>query len=402
VRQPEAFAPIWFTMPDWSPDGRRIATAVMRLGSGEREGSGKVVAVSVEDGSVETLADPGWVFAAHVAWLPDGKGLVAVARSVEQEAAQLWLVPLPQGSPRPVTDDLLEYRIASLSADGRSLLAVAVDPFSAVWLGPRDGKGSARRMTSSKIDGLYGLDFLSDGRIVYASRDSGRLGLWVASPESGERSPLAGADPDSREPVATASGDVFFWTRTATGGEIRRVASDGSASRLVASGVFSDDFAVSPDGRLVVFAALRDGESRLFRASEDGGPPEPLTAYHAHTPAFSPDGKRLAFYSIDPATRRYRIAIAPAKGGPPLQTLEAHPPPQRARILFRDEGLYLNAMPDDVANIWVQPLDGRSPRRLTDFPDSLLHDFALSPDGKSLAWSRGPYTRDAILIQGFR
>jgi Tol biopolymer transport system component len=402
VKQPEAFSPIFFAAPDWSPDGRRIATAVMRLGSGEREGSGKVIAVSVEDGSVETLAEPGWVFVAQVAWLSDATGLVAVARSAEQEAAQLWLVPLPGGAPRHVTDDLLEYRTVSLSADGRSLLSVAVDGFSAVWLAPRDGKGPARRLTSSKVDGLDGLDFLPDGRIVYASRDSGRLGLWLASPESGERVPLAGADPDSREPVVAPSGDVFFWTRTAEGGEIRRLASDGSPSRLVARGVFSDDFAVSPDGRFVVFTALRDGESRLLRASAEGGSPEPLTAYHAHTPAFSPDGTRLAFYSLDPATRLYRIAIAPAGGGPPVQTLEAFPPPQKARILFRDEGLYLNAMPDDVANIWVQPLDGRPRRRLTDFQDSFLYDFAVSPDGKSLAWSRGPYSRDAILIQGFQ
>ena len=32
----------------------------------------------------------------------------------------------------------------------------------------------------------------------------------------------------------------------------------------------------------------------------------------------------------------------------------------------------------------------------------LLYGFALSPDGTSLAYSRGPRTRDAMLIRGFR
>jgi hypothetical protein len=50
----------------------------------------------------------------------------------------------------------------------------------------------------------------------------------------------------------------------------------------------------------------------------------------------------------------------------------------------------------------LQPLDGTPPRRVTDFQDLLLYGFAVSPDGKSLAYSRGPRTRDAMLIRGFR
>ena len=38
----------------------------------------------------------------------------------------------------------------------------------------------------------------------------------------------------------------------------------------------------------------------------------------------------------------------------------------------------------------------------TDFQDLILADFAFSPDGKSLAYSRGPRTRDALLVKGFR
>ena len=39
---------------------------------------------------------------------------------------------------------------------------------------------------------------------------------------------------------------------------------------------------------------------------------------------------------------------------------------------------------------------------MTDFQEYLVYGFAISPDGKSLAFSRGPRTRDALLVRGFR
>ena len=402
VKLPERLAPIFFTAPGWSPDGRRIACAVARLQGGAVERGGKLIAVSVDDGAVETLADPGWRFAAQVAWLPDSRGLLAVAAGEDEEAPQVWLVPLPQGAPRRLTSDLLEYRVLSLTADGASLVTVAADATASVWLSPRDGKGRPRRLTSARIDGLFGLDFAPDGRIVYTSRDGGGQGLWITSADANERSPLAAGDGAVRAPVVTPSGQVFCVSRSRSATEIRRLSLDGSAPRVVVSDVLDEGFAVSPDERFVVFSALYEGESRLFRVSAAGGTPEALTDYPAFTPAFSPDGRRLAFYYVDRASRRFRIGIAPAEGGPPVRSLEADPPASGSRILFRDEGLYLNTVPGDRANIWLQPLDGTPPRRVTDFEDFLLYGFAVSPDGKSLAYSRGPRTRDAMLVRGFR
>ena len=44
---------------------------------------------------------------------------------------------------------------------------------------------------------------------------------------------------------------------------------------------------------------------------------------------------------------------------------------------------YLN--PDRPENIWVQAIDGRPARRLTNFSDRQIASFAWSPDGKRLA-----------------
>jgi hypothetical protein len=39
---------------------------------------------------------------------------------------------------------------------------------------------------------------------------------------------------------------------------------------------------------------------------------------------------------------------------------------------------------------------------LTDFKDQLIANFAYSPDGKQLAFSRGEVNRDVVLISGFK
>ena len=402
IASPERLAPIFWTAPDWSPDGGRIATAVARLGSEKVETGAKIVAISVEDGRIETLANPGWRFVAQVAWLPGGEGLLAIARNDRQEREQVWFVPLPGGAARPVTNDLLQYRIVSLAADGQSLLTVAADTLSSVWLAPRDGKGRPRKLAGSKIDGMFGLGFAPDGRVVYTSVEGGRLGLWITSADGSERSPLATGDEEAFSPVVTASGDVFYLSETRTGIEIRRVGLDGSLPRLVVRDVLPGDFAVSPDGRTVVFSALQDGQELLFRVDAAGGTPERVTDYPSHTPAFSPDGRRLAFYYLDRRSQRFRIGISPVAGGPPEISLDAEVPNYQSRIVFGDEGLWLNTVVGDRANVWLQPIDGRPPQRLTDFQDSLLFAFVPARDGKSLAYSRGPRTRDALLIKGFR
>jgi Tol biopolymer transport system component len=57
--------------------------------------------------------------------MPDQKGMVAIARASSGPNEQVWYVPYPAGEPQRITRDLLNYRIVTLSADGKSLLTVA-------------------------------------------------------------------------------------------------------------------------------------------------------------------------------------------------------------------------------------------------------------------------------------
>jgi Tol biopolymer transport system component len=127
VHAPDLFAPIFFAGASWSPDGTMIATSVISVDRQARQTSARIVTIDVATGSVKTIVDHGFAIVAQVAWMPDQKGMVAIALASSSSGrnAQVWYVPYPTGEPQRITRDLLDYRIVSLSADGKSLLTVA-------------------------------------------------------------------------------------------------------------------------------------------------------------------------------------------------------------------------------------------------------------------------------------
>jgi Tol biopolymer transport system component len=130
VHAPDLFAPIFFAGPSWSPDGTMIATAVITVDRHAHQSTpptARIVTIDVATGSVKTIVDHGFAVIAQVAWMPDQKGMVAIALASSSSGrhAQVWYVPYPTGEPQLITRDLLDYRIVSLSADGKSLLTVA-------------------------------------------------------------------------------------------------------------------------------------------------------------------------------------------------------------------------------------------------------------------------------------
>jgi Tol biopolymer transport system component len=55
-----------------------------------------------------------------------------------------------------------------------------------------------------------------------------------------------------------------------------------------------------------------------------------------------------------------------------------------------------------VSNLWSQPLDGGKPSQITNFTTELINEFAIAPDGKHIALSRGHSTLDVVLVKDAR
>jgi serine/threonine protein kinase len=79
------------------------------------------------------------------------------------------------------------------------------------------------------------------------------------------------------------------------------------------------NFAVSPDGRTLIYHALAGDSFQLFRRSIDSLDVTPINGTdRAQNPSFSPDGSQIAFYS------RGAIRTVPASGGAPVMVCEVH------------------------------------------------------------------------------
>ena len=161
---------------------------------------------------------------------------------------------------------------------------------------------------------------------------------------------------------------------------------------------------ISPDSRQVVYASwnLSQGSS-MWQVSLDGGKPEQLTDYYIQVPVFSPDGKWIAFlYYDDQVTpKRWRTGIIPATGHvKPVKSFD-RPNIDYQHIQWTPDGQSLSYMgaPAFPSNVWLQPVSGGEPKKLTDFKSDIIYRHVWSRDGKQIALARGNEISDVVLIR---
>lgn len=160
----------------------------------------------------------------------------------------------------------------------------------------------------------------------------------------------------------------------------------------------------SPDG-WVVYASYGSGRVILWKVSIDGGDPVRLTDKLSSWPAVSPDGKLIACTYREESHSTFEIAVIPFEGGRAAKRFSVPPTvglPDLIRWTADGRALTYIDTRNGISNIWGQPLDGGSPRRLTEFRSDQIFYFDWSKDGKWLACSRGVKTNDVVLINGFK
>lgn len=394
-RRPENF----LRSAAWSPDGKKIACAAMTAA-----GIQQIVAVNVSDGMVSPVSSLDWDAVLQIVWRADGNGFFVVAQDDDATfLSQIWSVSYPYGEARNITNDSNDYQNISLTADKEALVAVRAEQDAHLWVASADGANRAKKLTAGfqKFDGVAGINWTADGKIIYESAPGGKSEVWRVEIDGRDLKQLT-----DKGGMMSASPDgkfLVYQSEDAAGtGLFRQNWSDGEIIRLT-NGADIDP-AFSPDGKWIVFTRYAD-DAALWKVSIDGGEAVKLTNFagYALYPTVSPDGKYIAFYrqSADNAPPFWVIGF---EDGKIVKTFAGFVGIRQGNgkitLQWTADGQALDyaVHRNGVSNLWRQSLDGSPPVQLTNFETELIFNFAASPDGKQYALSRGTFERDAVLI----
>ena len=387
----------------WSPDGRSIAALVNRAEALKVD----VVLVDAMTGQENVLGNHAWQNISAVAWLPDGKSLLINGQDADGEStSQVWLLSASGDEPRRITNDLSTYAGISLTADGKSFVSVRSELRSRIWI--VDTAGGEPRAVSSGAgadDGVDGLTWMADGRLVYTSASGGNLDIWLMDADGRNRVQLTSDKAHDSWPAVTTDGRriVFVSERGGARG-LWVMGTDGSEQRRIGSVTVDPRPGLSVDDKWAYFTAAG---GRNFRIGIDGGEPVPIEVSTPaggaasplpeafHEPVSSPDGTMVAGHYNSREPRGERIAVVPLDGSPPRLFSNVTIPAEWSR-----DGkslLYLVAR-DGGTNIWRQPITGGPATPLTRFSDERIFRFSASADQKRWAIVRGNIASDVVLV----
>jgi eukaryotic-like serine/threonine-protein kinase len=398
---PEFFAPGFFVAPSWSPDGRYVAASVRD--SAAREA--RLSLFSTSDGRdgpfTARYADVG-----HANWLPDGSAIVFAARERgmygNANGGQLLLQPFPAGEVRRITNDLLEYRTSSITADSKTLLTVAYEATSRLWVAGSDGR-DARRLSDERALGAAGVAWSHDGtRIFYFKAVSSQQQLWTMAADGSDTRELITKVRPGGVAVSPKGEWIVYVAERDGGSGIWRARPDGSSQTLLTAIADPAYLTIAPDGREVYFTSLMQGAPGTYRVPIDGGTPA-LVATDFERAAPSPDGRLLAGIFKPAPEAGLAIGIIDAATGKPVHVIPKFSAPTGSgNFGWLPDGKTILYTTSERTNIWKQPATGGRPEQLTNLPDQWVVRFALSPDGKTILMSRGSALRDAVLLTNFR
>lgn len=395
----------------WSPDGKTIVCGIYRPTEGQ-----DLIEISVEDGTEKFVTSHHWGAIWQVTSLRDGSGFVMDA--ADQSTgwfSQIWQVSRETGEPRRITNDLSNYQGASLTADSNTLLTVQSEGSSNLWIAPAGDAARARQITSGKYEGMLGVAWTPDNKIVYASQD---YNISIVDADGSNQKLLTVDEHNSRNVAVSSDNRYIVFESWRTGGlselpqiRIWRMDIDGGNLKRLTNGkdVVSDP-QISPDGKWVVYQSSVSNKTTVWKVSIDGGESTQLTNVFSLAPIVSPDGKMIA-YIFRRNLESFKVAVASFENGQLIKEFDIAKLSSVAtlndaywRLQWSPDGRALHFVVDSggISNIWSQPIDGSQPKQITNFKSDRIFAFGWSRDGKNLSVSRGIVTKDAVLISNFK
>ena len=346
--------------PAFSPDGTKIAFR-------SEQDEGGIYVVSALGGPARMIAPKGW----QPQFSPDGRW-IAYSTSGEYcygppgpgNICRIYVVPPGGGEPRQLRSDFATATDPVWAPDGKHLLflgnreeEVARQGEEGIdwWVTPLDPGPAIRTgaLEATRIANLRGPEAVyfwllyspawepGGEALIFSARSGDSTNLWrigispktwkvTGSPQrltaetTGEAAPSVASATGSmvRLAFASMSGNINIWSlpinpnQGKVTGELKRVTQDTA---------FNGGPNLSPDGKKMVWASARSGNSEIWIRDLRTGEESALTASGTDKfePRFSPDGSRVSFCSCEnKRLDKWTVYIIPATGGAPEKVCE--------------------------------------------------------------------------------
>jgi serine/threonine protein kinase/dipeptidyl aminopeptidase/acylaminoacyl peptidase len=403
-KPPESYILDGVDGPAWSPSGDVIVCATIDMAP--QPSQMYVEAISLKDGSRKRINKQGWYDIRKLSWLADGRGLIVAGANTLLDPTQLSLLSYPDGEVARITKDPNEYSTISSTSDSSLLLTVKTELLSTVWVMPSNSTDKATGLTTSQNKGVMGIAWLSENAFIHVAVGTDGLNIWSENTADGKSNQLTSLGGANYQPDISLDKHYIVFVSNRSGFfNIWRMNSDGTNQKQLTNGETDEDTPqITPDGKWVVYHRSRN-EGHIWKVSIDGGEPLRLVSQDALYPAISPDGKMLACFIWDKnIDSKLWLGLFSLETGALLRKFALAPTVKLSSNRLRwspdGQGLVLVNDVNGISNLWVQPLDGATPKPLTDFRDSQIFDFAWSPNGQQLACVRGTKPAHVVLIKG--
>lgn len=350
---------------------------------------GDIYALPVAGGAATPVLT-GTAFQSQPRYSPDGLWLAYI--SDESGADNLWVARSDGSGARPITDRTGSTFISpEWSVDGETLFVTVVT-------------GAFQRVAE-----LWGFDVADGSETRLVENGNGPSAPLVSSPAPG---PYGGSVAPDGSIYYTSVTPRPYGSRTGASSAVMRYdPAVGRSAPVPLEGIQAMKPRVSPDGRTLVYAAMRDGRTGL-KARDLSAGTERWIAYPIQRNqlegratrdllpnyAFTPDGSALLvelrgrIHRLDLTTDE--VTPVPFEAAVRLQVAERldFPRPVETGPVRGRRAHGVAAAPNgrlafsSLARIWVADAVGSTPRRLTDEPRPREFMPAWSPDGRWIAY----------------